>query len=143
VDQKSITWENRSHFFGIAANVMRRILVDHAREHQAAKRGGSVIKLPLDEGIHGTSKPEKMDLVALDGALTRLAKMDPERSKLVELRYFAGLTIEETAQVMGISPATVKRSWAVPGHGCAARSVGQARNGSTGVSPGSGSIHYC
>ena len=113
VDQNSVTWENRAHFFGIAANVMRRILVDHARGHQAAKRGGSVIKLPLDEGIHGSPKQEEMDLVALDAALTRLAKMDPEQSRLVELRYFAGLTIEETAQVMGISPATVKRKWTV------------------------------
>jgi RNA polymerase sigma factor (TIGR02999 family) len=111
VDQNGVTWENRSHFFGIAANVMRRILVDHARGHQAAKRGGSMIKLPLDEGIHGSPKHEEIDLVALDAALTRLAKMDPEQSKLVELRYFAGLTIDETAEVMGISPATMKRKW--------------------------------
>ena len=113
VDQSSVTWQNRAHFFGIAANVMRRIRVDHARGHQAAKRGGSVIKLPLDEAVHGSPMEEEMDLVALDAALTRLAKMDPEQSKLVELRYFGGLTIEETAQVMGISPATVKRSWTI------------------------------
>ena len=82
----------------------RRILVDHARGHQAAKRGGSVIKLPLDEGVHGSPKHEEMDLVALDEALTRLANMDPEQSRLVELRYFGGLTIEETARVMGHLP---------------------------------------
>ena len=111
MDQNSVTWENRAHFFGIAANVMRRILVDHARGHHAAKRGGSAIKLPLDEAIHGSPKQEEVDLVALDAALTRLAKVDPEQSRLVELRYFAGLTIEEIAQVMGISPATVKRKW--------------------------------
>jgi RNA polymerase sigma factor (TIGR02999 family) len=113
VDKNSITWENRAHFFGIAANVMRRILVDHARGHQAAKRGGSAIKLPLDEAIHGSPKQERMDVIALDAALTRLAKMDPEQSRLVELRYFAGLNIEATAEIMGISPATVKRKWTV------------------------------
>jgi RNA polymerase sigma factor (TIGR02999 family) len=113
VDQNSVTWENRAHFFGIAANVMRRILVDHARGHQAAKRGGSVIKLPLDEAIHGSSKEEELDLVALDAALNRLVQLDPEQGRIVELRYFAGLTIEETAQVVGISPATVKRKWTV------------------------------
>jgi RNA polymerase sigma factor (TIGR02999 family) len=113
VDQNRVTWENRAHFFGIAANAMRRILVDHARGHQAAKRGGSVIKLPLDEAVHGSPKHEEMDLVALDEALTRLANLDPEQSRLVELRYFGGLTIEETARVMGISPATVKRDWTI------------------------------
>jgi RNA polymerase sigma factor (TIGR02999 family) len=113
VDQNSVTFENRAHFFGISANVMRRILVDHARGHQAAKRGGSAIKIPLDEAIHGSPKQEETDLVALDAALTRLATVDPEQSRLVELRYFAGLNIEETAQVMGISPATVKRKWTV------------------------------
>jgi len=114
VDQNSVTWENRAHFFGISAQVMRRILVDHARGRHAAKRGGSLIKLPLDEAIHGSPKQqEEIDLVALDAALTRLAEVDAEQSRLVELRYFAGLTIEETAQVMDISPATVKRKWTV------------------------------
>src|SRR5882762_8827522 len=114
VDQNSVTWANRAQFFGIAASIMRRILVDHARGHQAAKRGGSAIKLPLDEDMHGSPKQEgEMDLVALDAALTRLAKLDAEQGRLVELRYFAGLTIEETAQVMGTSPATVKRSWTI------------------------------
>jgi len=114
VDQNSVSWANRAQFFGIAASIMRRILVDHARGHQAAKRGGSAIKLPLDEDMHGSPKQEgEMDLVALDAALTRLAKLDAEQGRLVELRYFAGLTIEETAQVMGTSPATVKRSWTI------------------------------
>ena len=113
VDQDSVTWENRAHFFGIAAQVMRRILVDHARGHHAAKRGGSVIKLPLDEAIHGSPKQEEVDWITLDSALNRLAHLDPEQSRLVELRYFGGLTIEETAQVMGISPATVKRKWTI------------------------------
>src|SRR5437868_3065342 len=88
VDQNSVKWENRAHFFAIAANVMRRILVDHARAQQAAKRGGSMIQLPLGEGMHGVRKQEEMDLVALDEALTELAKMDSEKSRLVELRYF-------------------------------------------------------
>jgi RNA polymerase sigma factor (TIGR02999 family) len=113
VNQNRVKWENRAQFFAIAANLMRRILVDHARGHQAAKRAGSAIKLPLDEGMPASPKQEEMDLVALDEALTQLAKMDSEQSRLVELRYFAGLTIEETAQVMGISPATVKRRWEV------------------------------
>src|SRR5439155_14665268 len=113
VDKNSVTWENRAHFFGIAANVMRRILVDHARGHQAAKRGGSVIKLPLDEAVDGSSKEEELDLVVLDAALNRLVQLDPEQGRIVALRYFAGLTIEETAQVVGISPATVKRKWTV------------------------------
>jgi RNA polymerase sigma-70 factor, ECF subfamily len=112
VDQSSIQWQSRAHFFAIAANVIRRILVDHARGRLAAKRGGVGIKVPLDQGMHGSPKQE-MDLVALDEALTRLAEMNSEQSRLVELRYFAGLTIEETAQVMGISPASVKRSWTV------------------------------
>ncbi|HEY1272980.1 MAG TPA: sigma-70 family RNA polymerase sigma factor [Terriglobales bacterium] len=113
VDQNRVTWENRAQFFGIAASMMRRILVDHARGHQADKRGGSAIKLPLDEGIRGEPKQEEMELVALDAALTRLARMDPEQGRLIELRYFAGLTIEETAQVMQVSPATVKRNWTI------------------------------
>jgi RNA polymerase sigma factor (TIGR02999 family) len=111
VDQNSVSLENRAHFFGLAAHVMRHILVDHARGHQAAKRGGSVIKVPLDGSIHGSPKQEEMDLVALDAALTRLSEVDPEQSKLVELRYFGGLTVEEIAHVMCISPATVKRKW--------------------------------
>ena len=116
VDQNSVTWENRAHFFGIAAQVMRRILVDHARRHQADKRGGSAIKVPIDEAPELAARQrqeDELDLVALDTALTRLTSLDPEQSKLVELRYFAGLTIEETAKVMSISPATAKRKWTI------------------------------
>jgi RNA polymerase sigma factor (TIGR02999 family) len=109
-DQTAIQWQNRAHFFAIAANVIRRILVDHARGRLAAKRGGSGIQVPLDQDLPETAK-QQTDVVALDEALTRLADMDAEQSRVVELRYFAGLTIEETAEVMGISPATVKRSW--------------------------------
>jgi RNA polymerase sigma factor (TIGR02999 family) len=113
VDQSRLTLQNRAHFFGIAARVMRRILVEHARAHQAAKRGGSAIQVPLDEAVHGGAREENIDFVVLDAALDRLAKMDSQQSRVVELRYFAGLTIEETAEAMGASPATIKRSWTV------------------------------
>jgi RNA polymerase sigma factor (TIGR02999 family) len=112
VDQRQARWQNRAQFFGIAAQLMRRILVDHARRHQAAKRGGSAIQVPLDEG--GVPAVESdVDLVALDDALTRLARLDPQQARVVELRYFTGLGIEETAVALGISPATVKREWAM------------------------------
>lgn len=111
VNSNGITWENRAHFFGIAARVMRRILVDHARQHQAGKRGGEFEKVPIDAANEPASKKEDIDLVALDAALTRLAEVDPEQSKLVELRYFAGLTIEDAAQVMSMSLGTAKRRW--------------------------------
>jgi RNA polymerase sigma factor (TIGR02999 family) len=111
IDSNSVTWENRAHFFGIAAQVMRRILVDHARQHRADKRGGEFKKVPIDAANELASKQEDIDLVALDAALTRLAEVDPELSKLVELRYFAGLTIEDAAQVMSMSLGTAKRRW--------------------------------
>ncbi len=112
VDQRQARWQNRAQFFGVAAQLMRRILVDHARRHQAAKRGGSAIQVPLDEG--GVAAVESdVDLVALDDALTRLAGLDPQQARVVELRYFTGLGIEETAEALGISPATVKREWAM------------------------------
>ena len=104
-------WQNRAHFFGIAAHVMRLILVEYARAHSAAKRGGpSVCKLTLDEVIE-IQKKNDVDVIVLDGALDRLSELDPQQSRIVELRFFAGLTIEDTAEVMGISPATVKRDW--------------------------------
>jgi RNA polymerase sigma factor (TIGR02999 family) len=112
VDQKSVRWQNRAHFFGIAAQLMRRILVDHARGLHRAKRGGSAIKVPLEEAA-GARPERSVDLVALDEALGKLAKIDEQQSRVVELRYFSGLSIEETAEVMNISPATVKRDWAV------------------------------
>jgi len=112
VDQRQAHWQNRSQFFGIAAQLMRRILVDHARRHHAAKRGGSAIPVPLEEGEMAAAE-SGVDLVALDDALNRLAALDPQQARVVELRYFTGLGIEETAQALGISPATVKRDWAM------------------------------
>ena len=104
-------WQNRAHFFGIAAHVMRQILVEYARAHNAAKRGGpGTCKLTLDEALDLPKKVD-VDVIALDGALDRLNQLDPQQSRIVELRFFAGLTIEDTSEVMGISPATVKRDW--------------------------------
>jgi RNA polymerase sigma-70 factor (ECF subfamily) len=109
---KQVRWESRSQFYAIAARVMRHILVDHARKARAAKRGGGACKLVLDEGIAGT--PEKsVDLVELDGALRKLAMADPQQSRIVELRYFVGLSIEATAKILQLSPTTVKRDWRV------------------------------
>jgi RNA polymerase sigma factor (TIGR02999 family) len=102
--------ENRAHFFGVAAQAMRQILVEHARARHALKRGGEAQKLSLDEAMDQPEERE-LDLMALDDALNDLAKFDPQQARIVELRYFAGLTIEETAQLLGISPATVKREW--------------------------------
>ena len=110
VDQKDVQWQNRQHFFGVSAQVMRRILVDHARSHEAVKRGGAVPRVSLDEAIV-ISKARSAELLALDEALTRLAALDPRQARIIELRFFGGLTVEETAQVLGISPATVKRDW--------------------------------
>jgi len=112
IDQKNVRWQNRAHFFAIAAQLMRRILVDHARGRQAAKRGGSDIKLPLEEGMIG-SEGREVDLVALDEALERLASIDPQQSRVVELKFFSGLSVEETAEVLGVSQRTVKRDWNV------------------------------
>jgi RNA polymerase sigma factor (TIGR02999 family) len=111
VDQKQVQWQNRAHFFGIAAQMMRRILVDHARSHKAAKRGAGLPGLALDEAF-AEAQGRSIDLLGLDDALQRLEKIDPEQGKIVELRFFSGLSIEETATVLGISPATVKRDWA-------------------------------
>jgi RNA polymerase sigma factor (TIGR02999 family) len=110
VDQTAVRWENRAHFFGIAANLMRQILVQHARRHQTAKRGGGQYLVALDEAaVALTERP--VDLVALDEALSDLAERDARKSRIVELRFFGGLSTEETAQVLGISPRTVKREW--------------------------------
>ena len=111
IDQKDVRWQNRAHFFGIAAQLMRRILVDHARSRQAAKRGGSDIKLPLEEGMIVAER--EVNLVALDEALDRLAAIDPQQSRVVELRFFSGLSVEETAEVIGVSTRTIKRDWNV------------------------------
>ena len=110
IDAENVEWQSRAHFFGIAANLMRRILVDYARKHWAEKRGGSGIRVPLEEA-QVASAERKIDLVALDEALTRLAEIDPQQSRIVELRYFSGLSVEETAAVLGVSDRTVKRDW--------------------------------
>ena len=110
VDQKNVRWQNRAHFFGVAAQSIRHILVDHARSHLAAKRGAGAAKLSLDEAI-GVPEKREVDLLALDRALEGLAALDPQQGKIVELRFFGGLSIEETAEVLHISPATVKRDW--------------------------------
>jgi RNA polymerase sigma-70 factor (ECF subfamily) len=112
VDQKSMRWQNRAQFFGIAAQLMRRILVDHARAKQRAKRGGSDIRVSLTDATSITKDPD-LDLVELDEALTRLAEIDPQQSKIVELRFFSGLNVEETAAALNISAATVKRDWSI------------------------------
>ena len=103
-------WQNRAHFFAVAAQLMRQILVDHARAHRASKRGGNVYKVSLDEA-EGQPQATDLDIIALDDALRNLADMDPQQSKVVELKFFAGLSIEDTAEVLGISPSTVKRDW--------------------------------
>jgi RNA polymerase sigma factor (TIGR02999 family) len=110
VGQHSIRWQNRAHFFGIAAQLIRRILVDHARTRLAEKRGASAPKLSLEDVLESPAARD-LDLVALDDALEDLAKIDPRQSRVVELRFFAGLSVEETAEVMQMSPATVKREW--------------------------------
>ena len=112
IDAKDVQWQSRAHFFAIAANLMRRILVDHARRHDAEKRGGSQIRLTLDEGL-AVAKETDVDLLAVDEALDRLATIDPQQARVVELRFFSGLSVEETAAVLGVSPKTVKRDWSV------------------------------
>jgi RNA polymerase sigma factor (TIGR02999 family) len=113
IDQREVNWQNRAHFFGIAAQAMRRILVDYARGRHRAKRGGIGEDLPLEEAALVVSGERNIDLVALDEALTRLAEFDKRQARIVELRYFSGLSIEETAEVLRISPATVKSDWNV------------------------------
>jgi len=112
VDQKSVQWQNRAQFFGIAAQLMRRILVDHARTRKRVKRGGSDIRVSLNDA-NLKSQSQDLDVVALDEALERLAQIDAQQGRIVELRFFSGLTVEETAEVLAISPATVKRDWSM------------------------------
>ncbi len=110
IDQKQVRWQNRAHFFAIAAQFMRRILVDHARKHAYAKRGGGARRVPLDEAAT-VSQERAADLVALDEALTSLTEIDPQQGRIVELKFFGGLSTEETAEVLGLSPAKVRREW--------------------------------
>ena len=112
VDQSAVSWQNRSQFFGVAARCMRRILVDYARARGAAKRGGPGLRAALGDADAVSEEPAAL-VTAVHEALERFAVVDPEQARLVELRYFGGLTIEETAEVLGVSPATVKREWTV------------------------------
>src|SRR6516165_8793853 len=109
-DGASVRWQDRSHFFAVSAKIMRRILVDAARSHQSHKRGGEVPHLSLDDAVVVSSEP-RPDLVALDEALRALEVIDPRKSKVVELRFFGGLSVQETAQVLNVSPDTVMRDW--------------------------------
>ena len=110
VDQKQVEWNNRNHFFGVAAQMMRRILVDHARKHVSLKRGGSFARISLEQAaVFSRERPR--ELIAVDELLTRLAAVDPQGSRIVELRFFAGLSLEETAEVTGLSTAKVRREW--------------------------------
>ncbi len=112
IDQREVHWQNRAHFFGVAAQMMRRILVDHARKSGAEKRGGEFQIIPLDDNFD-VSDERAAELIALDDALKTLAEIDEQKSRVVELRYFGGLSIEETAEVLGVSAPTVKRQWSM------------------------------
>jgi len=112
IDQRQANWHNRSQFFGVAAQLMRRILVDHARSRGAVKRGAGVTKLAIAEEV-AAIEMQNVDLIALDTSLTKLEQIDPQQCRIVELRFFSGLSIEDTADALSISPATVKRDWAM------------------------------
>jgi RNA polymerase sigma-70 factor, ECF subfamily len=132
--QRSVDWQGRAHFFGVAAQLMRRILIDHARGHLRKKRGGVQQKISLDEALV-FSEQQSAEILAVDESLGRLEKLDPRQARVVELRFFGGLNIEETAAVLKISPKTVKRDWSVARawlyadikkcHGTDARTVGE------------------
>lgn len=111
IDQRTVTWQSRHHFLALAAQMMRRILVDHARKRRFAKRGGGVATLSLDTVLELPLAEQGPDLLALDDALNDLGKNEPEQARLVELRFFAGLSIQETADALSLSPATVDRRW--------------------------------
>ena len=110
VDAKDVAWHDRAHFLAVSARVMRRILVDHARSHRAQKRGGDAAKVTFDEALVVTNEPDQ-DFVALDDALEALATFDERKSRVIELRFFGGLSVEETASVLKVSPATVMGDW--------------------------------
>ncbi len=109
---RQVSWQNRAHFFAVAAQLMRRVLVEHARKRSATKRGGSVTRITFDEARTPTEAAD-LDILALHEALTQLEEIDPRQCRIVELRYFGGLDTEETAEVLGLSPSTVKRDWRV------------------------------
>ena len=110
VEQRNVHWQNRAHFLGVAAQAMRRILIDHARTHRRMKRGGAIPNVTLNEDLIA-GEGRSIDLLALDEALHRLGSLDPRQAKVVELRYFGGLSVEESAEVLKVSPATIKRDW--------------------------------
>ena len=112
VDQQAVEWQDRAHFFAMSARVMRHILIDHARSHRYTKRGGGAQHLPLDDA-EAVGYERAAELVALDDALTRLAKLDERKSRIVELRFFGGLSVEETADVIKVAPITVMREWRI------------------------------
>src|SRR5262245_5018143 len=112
IDQSHVNWQNRAHFFGAAARLMRQILISHAEARRAAKRGGDAQRISLDDADHFAATPE-IDLIVLDEALRRLERLDPQQGRIVEMRYFSGLTIDEIAEAIGVSPATVKRDWSM------------------------------
>jgi len=115
VDQRNVKWQNRAHFFGVAAQLMRRILVDHARSRSRTKRGGQVQMVPLDEQApldeRAVLAKEAEAVIALDGALNSLSAMDPRKSQIVEMKFFGGLTTEEVAEVLNVTPRTIEREW--------------------------------
>jgi RNA polymerase sigma factor (TIGR02999 family) len=111
MDQREVTWQNRAHFMGLVAQAMRRVLADHARRHRAQKRGGDQVRVELSE--EGVAAPSDVAADDLDTALEDLARLEPRQARVVELRFYAGLSVDETAEVMGTSPATVKRDWSV------------------------------
>jgi RNA polymerase sigma-70 factor, ECF subfamily len=113
IDQRRVQWRNRAHFFGIAAGMMRRILVDHARRRRAERRGGAWERVTLTGVEVAAEEPNRIDVLALHESLERLRAFDPQQERIVELRYFGGLTIEETAEVAGVSEATVVREWTI------------------------------
>jgi RNA polymerase sigma factor (TIGR02999 family) len=113
LEQKSVIWESRSHFFALAATMMRRILIDYAKSKKRVRRGGANSDLPLDEALSVAVSDTDYDLLALDEALDRLAEKDESLAKIVELRFFSGLDVPETAEILGVSESTVKRDWAM------------------------------
>jgi RNA polymerase sigma factor (TIGR02999 family) len=135
VEQRSVNWQSRAHFFSIAAQLMRRLLIDHARAHLRGKRKGGQQVISLDEDLV-FSREQSDDFLKLDEALDRLKEMDPRQSKIVELRFFGGLTVDETAEILAISPKTVKRDWSMAkawlhgelrqSHGDVARELGKS-----------------
>jgi len=113
IDQRRVRWQNRAHFFAVAATLMRRILVDHARRHGVLRRAGEAEMLSITDAASGPNRKPVIDLIALDRTLGELARLDPDQARIVELRFFGGLTAVETAEAMGLSRATVQREWAM------------------------------